>query len=217
MKHFNYYEIMGVAVLGAAFVIILAVANSKLSEIVLSEDFGIANLGVFLVIAFVAGQFTQAFGNILENVYWFFAKGMPTDWIRTGKKTLLADAQVNLLKSKLNKQLNTSSNLEQLDKNQWYGITRQIYSRVQKHGNTYRIDRFNTNYGLNRGLATASVMAAVVILFIDISRWNLALLCALVATVFIYRMQRFGKNYARELFVQYLEVSEDKNQEGETQ
>jgi len=216
MKNFNYYEIMGVAVPGAAFVIILAVATSKLPEIVLSKDFGIANLGIFLVIAFVAGQFTQAFGNLLENIYWYFAKGMPSDWIRTGKKTLLSTQQVDCLKNKLKKQQAISGEISELDKEQWYGVTRQIYANVQKDGNTYRIDRFNANYGLNRGLATASIMAVIVILFVDFARWKLSLLCLLVAAVFLYRMQRFGKNYARELFVQYLEVSGNKNREGKT-
>lgn len=214
MKHFNYYEIIGVAVPGAAFVIILAAAASRLPEIVLSKDFGIGNLGVFVIIAFVAGQFTQAFGNLLENIYWLFAKGMPTDWIRTGSKTLLSSQQVDCLKSMLSNELNISGDLKQFDKDQWYGITRQMYAKVQNNGNTYRIDRFNANYGLNRGLSTALLMAAIVVLFVDVSKWNIALLCAFVAAVFIYRMQRFGKNYARELFVQYLEVSDNEKKEG---
>jgi len=175
MKHFNYYEIMGVAVPGAAFVVILAAANSKLPEIVLSEDFGIANLGVFLIIAFVAGQFTQAFGNLLEGIYWYFAKGMPTDWVRSGSKTLLSNQQVDCLRTKLLQELNISGELKQFDKDQWCGITRQIYAKVQSNGKAGRIDSFNAAYGLNRGLATALLMVAVVILFLDICKWNIAL------------------------------------------
>lgn len=217
MKHLNYYEIMGVAVPGAAFVIILAAASSILPQILSSEDFGIANLGLFAVIAFVAGQFTQAFGNLLENIYWYFAKGMPTDWIRTGKKTLLSNQQIECLKNKLSHDLNISGELTQFDKDQWYGITRQIYAKVQNNGDTDNIDRFNAAYGLNRGMATALLMAAILVLFVDIKEWNIALLCVFVAVVFIYRMQRFGKNYARELFVQYLVVSDSKIQKENVQ
>lgn len=206
MKLFNYYEIIGVAVPGAAFILGIAIANSKMTDIILSKDFGVANLGVFIIISYVAGQFIQAFGNLLENVYWWFLKGMPTDWIRTGKR-LLSQEQVCLLESKIKSKLNLSEDIGTLDKQQWYSVTRQLYAYIQKNGDLCRVDRFNANYGLNRGITTATLLAGAIIVIMDHSNWKLSLLSMVIAVVFLYRMQRFGKNYARELFVQFLEAS----------
>ena len=44
----------------------------------------------------------------------------------------------------------------------WWPISRQVYADVGKNGKVERIDTFNGNYGLNRGLSAACVALAIV-------------------------------------------------------
>jgi hypothetical protein len=88
----------------------------------------------------------------------------------------------------------------------WRPITRQICTDVAKNGRPDRIDTFNGNYGLNRGLASACLVLAVVALA-HTGWWIGAGLCA-GAAIYGYRAYRFGVRYARERFLQFLVLYE---------
>jgi uncharacterized membrane protein len=75
-----------------------------------------------------------------------------------------------------------------------------------KEGHLGRIDTFNGNYGLNRGLASATAILAVV--SATQSSWWIALALLAISGVFLYRAYRFGVYYARELFMQFLVLTE---------
>lgn len=71
---------------------------------------------------------------------------------------------------------------------------------------TRPIDIFNGNYGLNRGLAAASfALACVAALH---AQWLIAFGLVLLSVIYAYRAYRFGVYYARELYVQFLVLSE---------
>ncbi len=223
MNLLNYYEIMGVAVPGAALLIGLAFfTKPEWTDLVFSKDFGIANLSVFLVVAYVAGQFIQAFGNVLEKIYWFFGGDMPTFWVlASSKKRLLFDDQVHRLGTKIESKLNLKDIAQTLgpydkdapavDGEYWFSVISEIYGYVKKNGDVYRIDRFNANYGLNRGMAAAAIVIASAIVVLGCDSWIRFFLFLLgVTLIFLYRMQRFGKTYAQELFSQFLLAVEKK-------
>lgn len=71
-----------------------------------------------------------------------------------------------------------------------------------KNGKVERIDTFNGNYGLNRGLSTACV--ALAIAAATQAQWYIVIGLLALAIVFAYRAYRFGVNYARELYLQFL-------------
>ncbi len=66
------------------------------------------------------------------------------------------------------------------------------------------MDTFNGNYGLNRGLAASLLVLAVLNIFSDWSQWSISIWFVVGAGLAIYRMDRFGVHYGRELFVQFL-------------
>ncbi|MBL8809844.1 MAG: hypothetical protein JNM43_06665, partial [Planctomycetaceae bacterium] len=88
----------------------------------------------------------------------------------------------------------------------WYGITRQIYAAVSAAGRAGRVDTFNGNYGLNRGLAASLLTIAILVLFTGRSNWPYSVGLLLGAIAALYRMHRFARHYARELFVQFLQL-----------
>jgi hypothetical protein len=89
-----------------------------------------------------------------------------------------------------------------LDPKTWWPISRQIYADVAKNGKPDRIDTFNADYGLSRGLASACLVLVVVAL--AHGDWMIAVGLLAAAAIYGYRAYRFGVYYARELYVQFL-------------
>jgi len=89
-----------------------------------------------------------------------------------------------------------------MDRKTWFPISRQIYADIAKNGKPDRIDTFNGNYGLNRGLAAATLALAIV----SLAEAQKGVAAALVAVtvVYGYRAYRFARHYAREVYVQFL-------------
>ena len=66
---------------------------------------------------------------------------------------------------------------------------------------------FNGNYGLNRGIASALLIGMVLLLFVHgFIYWQTILIILVSVGVALYRMHRFGILYAREVFVQFLQL-----------
>ena len=89
-------------------------------------------------------------------------------------------------------------------KKDWYLIVREIYTQVSVSGNTERIDAFNRNYGLLRGIAASLLVVGVSAAICSAASWSAISILFILAIASGYRMYRFGKNYARELFLTYL-------------
>ena len=93
----------------------------------------------------------------------------------------------------------------QLSTSERLAIVREVYSVVAAAGRSGRVDMFNGNYGLLRGLAASFLVligAALVLGHGWIAAGRLGILFLLAAQ----RMHRFSNYYALELFVQYLLV-----------
>jgi len=73
-------------------------------------------------------------------------------------------------------------------------------------GKAARVDTFNGNYGLLRGLAAAFVVLIVVASVIGKGIWIVSALLILLLLA-IQRMHRFAVHYAIEVFTQYLLIS----------
>ncbi|MDP9316368.1 MAG: hypothetical protein M3R24_36865 [Chloroflexota bacterium] len=91
------------------------------------------------------------------------------------------------------------------------GITRQIYAAVSLKGMAGRVDVFNGNYGICRGIA-AALLIVLVILTIGsaLHYWNIQLGLIFCLALALYRMDRFAKHYARELYAQFLQTNTDR-------
>jgi len=203
----TFYEQVGIIIPGSILLLGVLFFEPALRELFGKESGGFGQLGAFAVLAYAAGHVVAAIGNVGEKLLWGSFGGMPTRWITRTPQKLLSTEQVGLVASRVRSRLGISvETVVGLDGQQWWLISRQIYTDVSKYGMPDRVDAFNGNYGLNRGLASA--MLALTILALTQSAWLIAggLICLCV--VYVYRTYLFGVHYARELYLQFVELKE---------
>jgi hypothetical protein len=146
-----------------------------------------------------------ALGNLAETFLWSLLGGMPSDWVIQKDTKLLAASQRERLPAKIQARLGlTIPQVFGMDPKEWFPISRQIYSDVERNGKRDRLDAFNGNYGLNRGLA-AGCFALACIALVE-GNWAAALSLLAFCVIYIYRAYRFGMHYGRELYVQFLSM-----------
>jgi hypothetical protein len=165
--------------------------------------------GVGLILAYAVGHLVQLVGNIIEGSYWRLLGGRPTDWVTACRNGLISSAQRLALQNRVQRDIAgfNDQTLAHCKKAEWLFATRQIYATVNKAGSAARVDIFNANYGLCRGMASAFLVLLASSIYL--SRLGGlrrdAFLIALFA-VALYRMHRFAVYYARELFVQFIQL-----------
>jgi hypothetical protein len=202
MKQFDYYEFTAILVPGAAFLIGLGVIFPDAFGAKYLQGVSLGDLGIFTIAAYVFGHIVQAFGNFYETLLWFACKDRPTDWILKDQNTLLSREQTKKVKEKISTELGevihgTTKTLMPL--------TRQVYTRLKAKQLTARVDIFNANYGLNRALAS-SFFAATILATLALSphHWTIAGVFLFLAALLTYRMYDFGRCYARELYLEFI-------------
>jgi hypothetical protein len=207
MKKFEFYEFAGILAPGALAVYGLARIYPELGILVRNEKVSFGELGLLLILAFVAGHLVQAFGNFVEWVWWKCAGGWPSDWVRSGKHHLLANAQCLVLPARIRDilRIECPDQLGAITPGDWKAITRQAYAAVRKAGRAERIDIFSGNYGMFRGVAAVLVVILVAAVNdVEHGSWRLYGALLVMALLALVRMHRFGVHYARELFVQFI-------------
>ena len=120
---------------------------------------------------------------------------------------MLSHQQVELVRERLSSRLKIElKKIVGLDRKAWWPISRQIYADVARHGKPDRVDTFNGNYGLNRGLASACVLLACIAA--TQQSWGSFALLVVLSLVYGYRAYRFGVHYGRELYIQFLTIAD---------
>jgi len=202
---FDPYDFVGVIAPGAIVAFVSMLVFPELQPIFLGDGFSVGALGLFVIVSFCIGHLVQGLGNGLEKLVWYFFGGMPTNWVIKEKQTLISSEQRALLAKRVRALISDRFSFAGLSSKEWYSITRQIYAHTRQRGLTDRIDTFNRNYGFLRGIATAFPVSALLLAFSehepDYRYW---VLLALGFVAALYRMFRFGRTYARELFVVFL-------------
>lgn len=207
MRKFELYEFLGFISPGILFLVSLGyIWPTKIDEL-FSKDVTIGGVAIGIVFAYAAGQLLQAIGNLLENILWKCFGGKPTDWLRTNKHYLIDTKQLPKIENSVKKMLSDDDFKlnKSIDEKGWYSITRQIYALVVSTGQAKRIDTFNANYGLCRGLAAALLVLFFINLICNFKGWQIHVILSVLCGLAIYRFYRFGVIYARELFVQFLQ------------
>ena len=206
MKKPTFYEQVGIIIPGATFLFGLLFYFPTLRDLLAKDGITVGQLGIYVLLSYAAGNLVAAVGNVGENVLWRIAGGMPSDWVTKPTKSLISVQQRELVEKKLKSRLGIDvPGIAGLEREVWGPISRQLYSEVARHGKPDRIDTFNGNYGLNRGLTAACFILAC----ISAARqdwWPCGLLATL-AIVYGYRAYRFGVHYSRELYLQFLTIS----------
>jgi hypothetical protein len=199
----SFYEQVGIVIPGSILVFGLVLYYPQLKLLTTKDSMSVGDLGLFVLIAYAAGHLVAAIANALEGLFWGVVGGMPSDWVTRDPPTLLSSEQVENLRTKIKTRLNVMiDKIAGLDRKKWWPISRQVYADVAKNGKPDRIDTFNGNYGLNRGLASSCLVLVVVAL--AHADWLVAAGLFVAACIYGYRSYRFGVHYARELYLQFL-------------
>lgn len=203
MEKMTFYEQVGIVIPGSVLMVGLLFYFPSLNALVAKDGVRLGQFGIFLLLSYASGHFIAALGNLLENLLWRLFGGMPSDWVTRKQSSLLSPQQIAALETKVASRLNINvGSLPGMDRKVWRPISRQVYADVGKNGKVERIDTFNGNYGLNRGLSAASVALALVAA--SHNQWHVVIGFLALAIVFAYRAYRFAVHYARELYLQFL-------------
>ena len=195
-KELSFYEFVGIIVPSVTLLYFTDLILDHNSRIVLFDFSKFGDSLVFLVICYGFGQILHSFGNALETIIWKVYGGMPTNWLTKKPRfarDLFDETDSTRIKTKLFTQFSEVTNKD-------YG--RLAYSFLFAKGLTSRIDIFNANYSLFRGLTVTFILLGFIALYFV--GWQLSTLSFFIAFLSAFRMIRFAKYYAREIFRAYL-------------
>ena len=201
MKNFDAYEIIGIIAPGAVLLYALLLVFPELKGLYTGQGFSVGDLGVFVILAFVAGHLVQAVGEFVERPFWRLFGGMPTDWVNNERRALLDPSQRTRVLEILGRKHKPAAGGRYEN---WPSIVREVYADAQRAASTARIDAFNRTYGLLRGVSIALVVVTLCVIAQNPGQWKYAALTLLLAALAGYRMFGFGVTYGREVFVQFL-------------
>lgn len=218
MKSFDHYEFTGILIPGVIALYALARLFPETVGLVAEKDVSLGDLGIFVVLAYAAGHLVQSLGNFLEAIFWKMRGGKPTDWVRGKGPTYLSVEQTPALEERIKILYPAASakTIAERSEQDWSGLTRQIYAIVQGAGRSQRVDIFNGNYGMFRGIATALIVCLVAAFFSGRSSTTWMILFGALTILALLRMNRFGVYYARELFVQFVSLDTNSLQKAKT-
>jgi hypothetical protein len=206
-RTFDFYEYAGVIVPGAVLVMALVWLFPESRTLFTKEGVTLGELGLFVIIAYAAGQLVQAIGNGIECVWWKPWGGMPSGQALCGKD--LSPDQHKRLVDALRPVLGDADPCK-MPEAQRRAIVREVYAEIAGASKAGRVDTFSGSYGLMRGLAAAFVVIFVLAI---IAGKGATVACA-VAILFILaiqRMHRYSRHYATELFIQFLALRAKKS------
>jgi len=205
VKNLTFYEQVGILIPGSVLLASIGMLIPTLQPTISGNGVTVGALGLFLILAYAAGQAVAAVGNGLEKIVWLFFGGMPSDWITHDPPKLLTDAQIQIVRDRIRERLGYAiPNITGLPRKQWQPIFRQVYADVLAN-NPGRVETFNGNYGLNRGLAAALISVMIAVSIVRPTQTALIEpIVALLALIYVYRMYRFAVHFAREVYYAFI-------------
>ena len=198
---------MGSFIPGAVFLVGLLFYFPALNTLMAKDGVTLGQFGIFLLLAYAAGHLLAAVGNALEAALWRLAGGHAFG-LGHAKRTAPRCSPAHRLMRLRQKRARVLAAHRHISA--WPERHGSPFpatdADVMKNGKPDRIDTFNGNYGLNRGLA-ASMLGLAAISLLQGQR-AFALGFIVLACVYGYRAYRFGRHYARELYLQFLVLSD---------
>lgn len=211
MKELSLYDILGVLAPGAVVTVGIITLFPEAAAVLANKNFTVGEFGIVLLVSYVVGNLVAGLGNFLERAYWRMRGGDPTDCAIKKDGMLIHPREHQALQEKLQaKQLiRTDEHLADLHPRDWKGITRRMYLELENRKATRRIELFNAQYGMNRGIAAGFiVLVALVAFHAGLAAWRIELILAVCTALACYRMERFSRYYTGELLRGYLTAGE---------
>ena len=206
MKKLSFYEQVGIVIPGSVLVFGLVLLEPKLQVVFAKDGITVGGFGIFVFLAYASGHLVAALGNLLEFCMWGLLGGMPSNWVVDEKSPLLSDQQISLLKNALHSRLKINVPVVGMAKAEWNKVYQLLYRDVLAN-KASRAETFNGNYGLNRGLAAATLALSILVLILAPDKWDYSLVLVMMSAVLLYRAYRFGVHFAREIYAGFLLLS----------
>jgi len=201
-KEFSFYEFVGILVPGVTLLFFSEVIIDLVYQKTIIDFSKVGESVVFLIIAYGMGHILQALGNVFESVMWKVFGSMPTQWPTKKSRfgnNLFDIEQSEKLKAKMFQQFGEKAGKDYgRDVYNWLSLKDKITEK--------RIDVFNANYSQFRGL-TVTFYSLAVIVWIYLG-WKLMFVPLCLGLLSNFRMFRFAKLYATEIFRTYLNYEE---------
>jgi len=211
MRQFSLYDIVGVLAPGTIVVVGLAVLYPSIGGVLVHSHLSGGELGLVVLLSYVVGNIVAGLSSLLERPYWALRGGIHTVRAQENNGKILSVEEFECLQTKLRtaRILNGAETIGDIEADRWWGITRQVHAFLEGRKLTDRVQLFNAQFGMNRGIA----MALLIILTMTIARfgiqpWKAELLLAGCSAVSIYRMHTFSLHYAQTLFRTFLTAPE---------
>jgi hypothetical protein len=211
MKEFSLYDMLGVLAPGAVVTVGIITLFPEAAAVLANKSFTVGEFGIVLLASYVLGNLVAGLGNFLESAYWKIRGGHPTDSAIRSGCDLIHTREQKALQERLqaNRFIGADECLADLAPRDWKGLTRRMYIELENRKATRRIDLFNAQYGMNRGIAAGFIaLVALVIFNAGLAAWRIELILAACTALACYRMERFSRYYTGELLRGYITVGE---------
>ncbi len=199
-REFSFYEFVGILVPST---VLLFFTNYILAFALNISLFDFGKLGdsvIFLVVVYGLGHVLNSLGNLLETILWKLFNGIPTQWLT--KKPRFASPLFDVDdEAKIQEKV-----WQRFGKSEYKDYGRLVYTLLFNKNHTARIDIFNGNYSLFRGLAVCFILLGSLSAFLV--GWQVTVIALTLALLSLYRMVRFAKYYAREVYSTFLILEE---------
>lgn len=197
IRSFHFYEFVGILIPGFLLLVGLGLLfpNAPLVESFALPD-NLGGAAVQIILAYAVGHLVQAGGNLFEYVYWWLRRGMPINWpfsrkLKTGR-----------CRADLAHVVERASGIAPITTvDEWDSAVAKIRTRATADGLTSRMEIFNGNYGMFRGIVVSGLVLLLASFFSRaVSAGLMACVLAAIVALATYRMDRFAKHYASEFF-----------------
>lgn len=216
MKELSLYDMLGVLAPGAVVTVGVITLFPEAAAVLANRNFTVGEFGIVVLASYVIGNLVAGLGNFLEAAYWKIRGGNPTDCAIRPGNMLMHAREHQAVQDKLQAKgiIKSDERLADLSPGDWKGITRRMYLDLENRKSTRRIDVFNAQYGMNRGIAAGFIaLVAMVMFHAGLVAWRMELILAVCAALACYRMERFSRYYTGELLRGYIAAEGPKPQE----
>ena len=201
---FDAYEFTAIVVPGASLLLGLWILDrSLLPQVLDPKDASLGEFGIFALAAFCVGHIVQAPANVITDFGWRFF-GRPTERMRK-PGCGLSDAAVARIPAQVDSTLGMSVP-DKDDDAAWKPVTAQMAVAIANASRDGRLQKFNGNFGLFRGLTMSLALLAALAAFEHL--WIALSILLLLGWATRFRMKRFSGYYARELWIQFLTLGD---------
>jgi hypothetical protein len=204
------YELIAVIPTGVIFCIGLFLIFFGLPMNLLGEadnlnklNASLGDLGLIVIVAFVAGQLLRQIARRLERWLWPLFGGWPAERYLDRKRQHLDHGQYERLYGAIDSRiLHRPPTRKDLNGS----LVHDMFVQCHAANRAERLDAMNRNYGFFNGLAVSFLLLAIVAAFQGLGELEFALVLFAVGLLAVYATVEAGNDFAMELMTQFINL-----------